>query len=1212
MRVSNKEYLLVRIAGAFFFLLLFLSLESSRLKIMANPPACDESCQKSYQQDCKSGSCEYEANCTPHGGGTTYGECYLVGNSCVINCSKNYIWRYCPDPNGCGGGGGGGGGGDDDVCTPVTNCSVLSPKNYTLNSCPKGSTCESKSFSDKCSGKVTCYKPNCGSLSTTEPARYICNTSDCSKTNWTSQSKNFTYANNGSRACYRPNCSSLDSIYTSNKCEETKCFDSFCFTPVCTQSTKKYSFGTFSSSRTCYCNELNAYPLGDSSRITLEVDEVKNILLDTAEEAAKNPLPLICKTGDPQVKVYVPSVNIPGAKDTYYHYSGSLGSQQSLHPTYKAKIDSFSTNLVIEGSKGSVSGSYSVGNHCDDERRYSNKIVGFYSVEKNEKVNGPKNIFMTVDGVEYSLETKDSSKPTKVKSPSAKSENVQIKLKEFSPPATAHSSKYGYRFEVNNKGVVDEEKYTEWSAFGCTRAEDYCIEEYKQSVQEFIPSSLSFSEVFVQGSQGEVSGNYFTCNRCGCPGDGAENATRKDSDSVTGYYVVNKQPSVSGFVFKTDPRGKKNCTALDNHTGTISANEIEVEMYAIDEDNADEIEGAILYFVRGEEYPSLKENKKFVSNYNGGTNSDVVGIMIRKKGKTWESPNLYVTNQEGNWALIGEIQGSRNIQGSNGNDIVTISEVKTVKDSLQEDKKAKERVKFNFKLQFHYADSEDKDSAEFLNGTYKVVNMVFDEYMTFQGKDEDFERVDQTHGLEDNFDWVFDFDSPEMDSVSQILYPPYRLRLEQSTLLDRETAIKHIVVDAYRDAAFVESSIVLEEPVMAPDYPIEIMPSKKGTTVLEDDVGHIGVEHGWTFNLQQWPSIVQINIGKNDEGSIIFYVTAFDNACNYITQYSVLDLRSWIATKGGIMYSATNFGPEAKDFTSVRESPEIESDFARLYAFGNTLKTHTLDEIIDRMTTGTELLMSRQDFLNSVTHRDVVPVVRAKSIQDDNNSKNYWFNHFKFNLEKQRELQGEDLLYIDYDGSEIKDLSMCDSSKNCVIYKKGDIAVKKPQGTDVFLCDRRALIMAEGDIIIDPDIKTLEEQFVGCIFLSNKNIVITEGDYKSIPPLDPLNIEDAGVVGYDYIAGFLISENQINIAEATSDREKSVSDGLEVKGGMVAFGSAISNGSKAIFNNRSLGLKNVTNPVLVMSWDIRYGKLSEYFFGKNINLYKQEVGFKVF
>jgi hypothetical protein len=139
--------------------------------------------------------------------------------------------------------------------------------------------------------------------------------------------------------------------------------------------------------------------------------------------------------------------------------------------------------------------------------------------------------------------------------------------------------------------------------------------------------------------------------------------------------------------------------------------------------------------------------------------------------------------------------------------------------------------------------------------------------------------------------------------------------------------------------------------------------------------------------------------------------------------------------------------------------------------------------------------------------------------------------------------------------------------------------------------------MTRKNIILNPDIQESGNEIEGCIFLAKGNIEIEEGNRKS-----------GGSVGYDYIEGFMIADSQIVIKEA--DKTESVRDAIEIRGGLVALGNTTT--SSAILLQRNLRLYNYLNPALVVNWHVKYGKLSEIFFGTEAAMYKQEVGFKVF
>ena len=141
--------------------------------------------------------------------------------------------------------------------------------------------------------------------------------------------------------------------------------------------------------------------------------------------------------------------------------------------------------------------------------------------------------------------------------------------------------------------------------------------------------------------------------------------------------------------------------------------------------------------------------------------------------------------------------------------------------------------------------------------------------------------------------------------------------------------------------------------------------------------------------------------------------------------------------------------------------------------------------------------------------------------------------------------------------------------------------------------------MSEGDITINPDI-TSSSTNTGCIFLAKGNIYIGAGTYKT-----GINTN----VHYDYLDAYLMAEGQIifNLV----DTDKSVRDGIEINGGMVAFGNGVTSGS-AINVLRNLKLSNISNPTVVINYDYKYPNIATQFFGVEAPIYKQEIGFKSF
>ena len=937
-----------------------------------------------------------------------------------------------------------------------------------------------------------------------------------------------------------------------------------------------------------------------------------------------------CTQGDTQMSLS----SVLGTLYNRNFYEYSSANFETILSENRVQVYPNSPTYLKEGDSGSITGRHMRKDRCNIGEQYSPSITGYYKVEVNEPVDAPEDVYMRIDGQETKL-SKDQSKPTKIKVPST-NKNVQTALKSISLPHTAHPSQYGYRFEVNNWGV--EQEWIRWNLCSSPYPEDYCTEADQARLQNFVPSGMDVLEVLKEGARGHVVGGYYTCNLCGCPHNGAPNGTRVDSGLESGYYLVNRNPEMEGIIqFDPELQGVKNCVPDDNHTGLTEGNTIAVTIEGRDYDGEDEISGMVLYLVKEDKANSI-HSLKSISDRPGsytGTDSDSVGIMIKKKpqSSSWTTNDfeLYVTTgQSGTW-IVRRLQGEEvTVENTARDDIITINNISADKKNIQEGESSYEKVIFKFDLTFH---SPGEDNL-YLDGTYQIWGMVFDQYMIFKPEGEAYSYIDQTRGMRNDFNWTFDFNPPVIgEDLQSYPFPPSHIyiELEGSVLHDNlgsgGSGVRNIILDAYRSNAELDQidDLVLKLPLNKPDGELESNATITPLVGEGTDIGSFGAINSWNLETKDWPEKVLVDILNNEEGDIIFYATAFDKACNYSTNNGVrIDLRSWITTRGGVMYSVDNFGPEAK---ALDEGDGIQA--YRLSPGELSLKTLTENQIINEMTTGTKVLMSKIDSLNKITHniegeegKGSVRAVRAVGIQDDNNLNRFWFNYFKLKLEKERkenENEPPQFEYVETKGdTEIRTLeSVCKDSKVCAIYSKGSITIANENEDgekETFYCDRKALIMSEGDIHIEPDFvnKDLDGEMSGCIIIANGKITIGEGQYRSIPPVNPESTTDAGVVGYDYIEAFMMAEGQILIQPA--DRDKLVRDGLEIKGSLVSFGTGLvpDQEEKSIYIQRSLKLHTLTNPVLVMLWDVRYAKISEYFFGKDSNLYKQEVGFKVF
>jgi len=842
-------------------------------------------------------------------------------------------------------------------------------------------------------------------------------------------------------------------------------------------------------------------------------------------------------------------------------------------------------------------------------------------IETNEAETQPASLDMIINGETYSLST-SSTVPTRVKYPSkgATLGDVKISLPSRVVPPT--SDGLGYHFRANNYGLNNE-----WAAYtDCidSRPEDFCSES-TDNVQNFQPSSMNMIDVLKQGAKGKISGMYYTMNRC----DDGE----LYSLPVETYYEVNNMPNTDiGNIDDDNPSGytppdicdwnssllasdlecvdpetglreeicsmepdldctkkeffsnvgtsastsSKGCYTED-YTGNEVNNPLKIRLGGVDKDGIDEIKGAIVWFDKDGSVPG---NSKISEESYTSTNIDDVGIMITQQNGSWNnSPQLYAIQNDNTWGLISD----GILKNEKGDRIATVSNLKVTKGI--------DLVTFELDLSLEF------NETGHMGGFYQFKSIILDEYMLLESG-----NVDQSYLIR-HFNWGIDLVNPIMERVTT----PVSIKGATEIYLHLEmdgtgSNITDYVLSGYRSGGLVTSRLNLVKPLLNPpaannsillrmgnDYPQGCLPGVLGDSDCALNTWHFANINAENYKTEQ--EEILINIGDNQDGTVVIYATGYDQACNDSIAGHVLDLRPWIATKGGVMYSQGSFGSNAKSFAE-EDSPD---QYFRTETGDSTLRSYSIDQILNEMTTGTELISSRNETISELIHSTKIKAVRVNNIYDSNEKKEYWFEYFKKKLDQQLLLEGTPIKKFIITGEKVSDADGCSKGDACVMYSEEDIVI--PDG---YTCDAKTLIMSEGNIRVTPTINSEGEGLEGCIFLAKDRIIIKEGDHLST----------GDIVQYDYLEGFFISEDQILI-EQVNDLEQVIRDGLEVKGGLVAFGRDSKN-SSAILIQRNLRLFSYINPTLVITWDVKYAKLSEIFFGVEAPMYKQEVGFKVF
>lgn len=783
-------------------------------------------------------------------------------------------------------------------------------------------------------------------------------------------------------------------------------------------------------------------------------------------------------------------------------------------------------STLYRNDKSCSNGTDECGDSCGTNTRKC------YLIETNiTNPETPESVSIIVDGKTYLLST-DPNNPTHIKLPAKGSSNVKVSVPTFVAPLTSRGA--GYFFKANNYGINNEWKA--WVSCSGTVGEDFCTKlPNANHIQDFVPSSLPVGQVLKENAVGKISAMYTTTDKC--------SDTYKYSTAVEGYYIVDTRPVEPPIIDPEDiipeiltDTTTKGCSST-TYTGKEINNPLHIVASVTDENGLDEIRAFTFWFSKDNTIPTTGI---IAASYTGSINTDL-GIMIRKNGTGWSNPRIYATNASQDWGLVTD--GYIKI---NNNNAIRIYDINVTQSS---------DVLFDYKLEF-------LENPSNLFRMYNIYGGALD-YFMINGN-----VIDQSYFFK-FFNWGIDLGDPTAEDLIQQIVDPANTNITWS-VNDDTSGVGRTVINGYRIAGTVTDQATLYDKDGV---------SKGAKTLIspipnDSLIGLYKDTNAWRFWENNTGETDKLYIGNNENGGIALYLTTYDKACNTNGTNDSIDLNSWLATRGGAVYSRGNISTSAKDVSSSNELLGVFN-----------IKTAMTREKID---IGTELLATRNSSISNLVHT-TSGASRAVGVEDTNNSTGYWYNELSRKLDKYK---GGLTKFGENGIISTRVSNVCTTGANCYMFTTGNIAI--PSG---YICDKPTLFMTEGDINIEPNV-TSGTGLNGCIFVAGGNINIGAGTYKSIPTK----------IRYDFIEGYLIAENQIIFTLA--DQAQNMRDGIEIFGGMIGFGSEVPSGESGISIKRSMRLYSQINPVVVLTYDNKYSNISTIFFGTEYQLYKQEVGFK--
>ncbi len=341
---------------------------------------------------------------------------------------------------------------------------------------------------------------------------------------------------------------------------------------------------------------------------------------------------------------------------------------------------------------------------------------------------------------------------------------------------------------------------------------------------------------------------------------------------------------------------------------------------------------------------------------------------------------------------------------------------------------------------------------------------------------------------------------------------------------------------------------------------------------------------------------VSIDIGANRTGTLIFYLTVFDDAGNMaIVNYSY-NLNDWFVTDGGLAYS--------RDGTSfVRNSPE-SSWVGKLPPF-TSFSTESLTYLKGDLSSE----MWAEDTVGIPTALDnFSSSVDSYSIRNHGGSSITSFYETLYEAYEFKETFIPSPVYRSFmtnyiiNDVQIKTPLCNDSSSYCILDFQQNLTINPG-----LACNSRALIFVRGNLTLSPPLRNIyppagnaaASNSEGCIFVVGGDLNILEGTGMS-----------GATMVYDLIHGYFVVDGEIRInSEALADGEggtkspSAIFDGVYINGGIQSL--------EGVYIGRYLRLiDRQIYPVVTIDHHPKYGVLSGVFFGSNFSFQKIEPGFK--
>lgn len=389
----------------------------------------------------------------------------------------------------------------------------------------------------------------------------------------------------------------------------------------------------------------------------------------------------------------------------------------------------------------------------------------------------------------------------------------------------------------------------------------------------------------------------------------------------------------------------------------------------------------------------------------------------------------------------------------------------------------------------------------------------------------------------------------------------WRNVIDSATSPNLVSGIYGVVVNIYRGSGTeVEQTVTINSTISYNPPPLPSVP--------DNVAGNLALNSSAYQNISSSASgSINIGLANFTKGSLIIYVTIFDNGGNIARQNVSLDLSDWVITQGDLFYSSlgTNFDVKAVTPSTAWNGTKLENLFSpikadissELYAVGNN------DD--SKLISTSNKSYAIKNFSNTLPSAIYETYLKS-------------FKERKSGIANLQEIGVVTTMAGSLGPSYCNIAYPCYGEFNTLTINQS------------FVCNGKAIFFVSGNLTINPSITNTNPDRDACMFVVGGNVTIRGGSVPVAPNI------------YDEINAFIVADGTITI------QNDAHSDGLLVKGGLIST-STTANPSIIISRSLPLSLKS-TFPVLAVSAHPKYPPLSKIFIGTPINLSITEVGFK--